>query len=94
MNSMQVKDKLKNIAIKRNIDFNTLLRLYMYDRFIERLAVSKYRDNFVLKGGFYLSTLFGLESRSTKDIDTAIKDTNFTKENVEKKINMVALELF
>lgn len=59
MNSMQVKDKLKNIAVKKNIEFNTLLRLYMYERFIERLAVSKYRDNFILKGGFYLSTLFG-----------------------------------
>ena len=89
MNSMQVKDKLKNIAIKRNLDFNTLIRLYMYDRFIERLAVSKYRDNFILKGGFYLSTLFGLESRSTKDIDTAIKDANFTKENVEKMIKSI-----
>jgi len=89
MNSMQVKDKLKNIAVKRNLDLNTLLRLYMYDRFIERLAVSKYRDNFILKGGFYLSTLFGLESRSTKDIDTAIKDANFTKENVEKMIKSI-----
>ena len=45
MNSMQVKDKLENIAVKRKLDFNTLLRLYMYDRFIERLAVSKYCDN-------------------------------------------------
>lgn len=89
MNSMQVKDKLKNIAVKKNIEFNTLLRLYMYDRFIERLAVSKYRDNFILKGGFYLSTLFGLESRSTKDIDTAIKDANFTKENVEEMIKSI-----
>lgn len=94
MNSMQVKDKLKNIAIKRNIDFNTLLRLYMYDRFVERLAVSKYRDNFILKGGFYLSTLFGLESRFTKDIDTAIKDANFTKENVEKMIkSIIAIDI-
>ena len=94
MNSMQVKDKLKNIAIKRNIDFNTLLRLYMYDRFIERLAVSKYRDNFILKGGFYLSTLFGLESRFTKDIDTAIKDANFTKKNVEKMIkSIIAIDI-
>lgn len=94
MNSMQVKDKLKNIAIKRNIDFNTLLRLYMYDRFIERLAVSKYRDNFILKGGFYLSTLFGLESRFTKDIDTAIKDANFTKENIEKMIkSIIAIDI-
>ena len=62
MNSMQVKDNLKNIAVKRNLDFNTLLRLYMYDRFIERLAVSKYRDNFILKGGFYLSTLSELRN--------------------------------
>jgi predicted nucleotidyltransferase component of viral defense system len=91
---MQVKDKLKNIAVKKNIEFNTLLRLYMYDRFIERLAVSKYRDNFILKGGFYLSTLFGLESRSTKDIDTAIKDANFTKENVEKMIkSIIAIDI-
>ena len=45
MNSMQVKDKLKNIAVKRNLDFNTLLRLYMYDRFIERL-----RDDAVTVG--------------------------------------------
>ena len=89
MNSMQVKDKLKNVAVKRNLDFNTLLRLYMYDRFIERLAVSKYRDNFILKGGFYLSTLFGLENRSTKDIDTAIKDANLTKENVEQMIKSI-----
>ena len=79
MNSMQIKDKLKNIAVKRNLDFNTLLRLHMYDRFIERLAISEYRDNFTLKGGFYLSTLFGLENRSTKDIDTAIKNANFSK---------------
>lgn len=94
MNSMQVKDKLKNIAVKRNLDFNTLLHLYMYDRFMERLAVSKYRDNFILKGGFYLSTLFGLESRSTKDIDTAIKDANFTKENVEKMIkSIIAIDI-
>lgn len=94
MNSMQAKDKLKNIAVKRNLDFNTLLRLYMYDRFIERLAVSKYRDNFILKGGFYLSTLFGLESRSTKNIDIAIKDADFSKENVEKMIkSIIAIDI-
>lgn len=86
---MQVKDKLKNIAVKRDLDFNTLLRLYIYDRFIERLSVSKYRDNFILKGGFYLSTLFGLENRSTKDMDTAIKDANFTRENIEKMIKSI-----
>lgn len=52
MNSMQLKAKLKNISKEKNVDFNTLLRLYMYDRFIERLSVSKYKDNFILKLDF------------------------------------------
>lgn len=89
MNSMQVKDKLKNISKKRDVNFNTLLRLYMYDRFIERLSVSNYKDNFILKGGFYLSTLFGLENRTTMDIDAAIKDAHFTVENVENIIKSI-----
>ena len=35
MNSMQLKDKLRNISKEKNVDFNTLLRFYMYDRFLE-----------------------------------------------------------
>lgn len=61
----------------------------MYDRFIERLAVSDYRDNFILKGGFYLSTLFGLESRTTKDIDVSIKEASFNRENIEHMIKSI-----
>lgn len=89
MNSMQLKDKLKNISKNNNIDFNILLRLHMYDRFIERLSMSQYKDNFIIKGGFYLSTLFGLENRTTMDIDTAIKDAKFTKENIENMIKTI-----
>ena len=51
----------------------------MYNMFIERLSVSKYKDNFILKGGFYLSTLFGVENRTTMDIDTAFRNTNLMK---------------
>ena len=89
MNSMQIKSKLKNISKEKNIDFNTLLRLYMYDRFIERLSISKYKDNFILKGGFYLSTFFGIENRNTMDIDTAFKNADFTEENVVKMIKEI-----
>ena len=91
MNSMELKDRLKNIAEKKNIDFNTLLRLYMYDRFIGRLSKSKYKDNFILKGGFYLSTLFGVENRFTMDIDTSFRNANFTEETIAKMINEIAL---
>jgi len=89
MNSMQLKDKLRNISKEKNVDFNTLLRLYMYDRFIERLAVSKYKDNFILKGGFYLSTLFGVENRTTMDIDAAFKNANFDEETIISMIKEI-----
>ena len=77
-----LKAKLKNIAREKNIEFNSVMRSYMYERFIERLSLSKYRDNFILKGGFYISTLFGVDSRSTMDIDTAILKADFTEENI------------
>lgn len=94
MNSMQLKDKLKNISKKKNVDFNTLLRLYMYDRFIERLGISKYKDNFILKGGFYLSTLFGIENRTTMDIDAAFKNANFDEKTIVKIMKeIVSIEI-
>lgn len=61
----------------------------MYDRFVERLSKSKYKDNFILKGGFYLSKLFGLDNRSTTDIDTAIRKTKFAEENIIKMITEI-----
>lgn len=94
MNSMQIKAKIKNIAMKKNVDFNTILRLYMYDRFIERLAESDYKDKFILKGGFYLSTLFGIENRSTMDIDTLIRNINFTENNIKEIIqNIINIDI-
>ena len=89
MNSMQLKDKLRNISKEKNVDFNTLLRIYMYDRFIERLAKSRYIDNFILKGGFYLSTLFGVENRTTMDIDTAFRNANFNEETIVKMLKEI-----
>ena len=60
-NSAQaVNDKLKNISKEKNVDFNFVMRFYMYDRFIERLSKSKYRDNFILKGGVSANIKMGL----------------------------------
>lgn len=61
----------------------------MYDRFVERLSKSKYKDNFILKGGFYLSNLFGIDNRSTMDIDSAIREAEFTENNLIKMINEI-----
>ena len=84
-----VKDKLRVIAKEKNMEFNSVMRFYMYDRFIDRLSKSKYKDNFILKGGFYLSTLFGIDNRSTMDIDTAITKAQFTDDNIIKMIEEI-----
>ncbi len=89
MNSMQLKDKLKNITQKEQLNFNILLRYYMYDCFLERLAKSKYRDNFIIKGGFYLSVLFGIKNRSTMDIDALIKNVAFNQNNISQIIKEI-----
>lgn len=94
MNSMELKDKIRNLSKERNVDFNTLLRLYMYDRFIERLSVSEYKNNFILKGGFYLSTLLGIEHRSTMDIDIAFQYATFSQNVVVEMIkNIIAIDI-
>lgn len=89
MNSMQVKYKLKNIAEKKGISINLVMKSYIFERFITRLSVSKYRDNFILKGGCLLSSLFGIESRSTMDIDSVITKTKFTKDNILRMVNSI-----
>lgn len=49
MNSMQLKDKIRNISKSKNVDSNIVLRVYLHDKFIERLSKGKYRNNFIIK---------------------------------------------
>lgn len=89
MNSQSLSSKAKNLSIKSKISVNTIIRFYMYERFLERLSLSNYKDNFIIKGGFYLSTLFGLENRSTMDIDVAVRSVDFTESKMVKIINEI-----
>lgn len=72
-NPRQLKDWIKNFAKKSNLAANTVLQNYMMERFLERVAASGYRDNFILKGGFLIAAMVGIDARSTMDMDTTIK---------------------
>ena len=65
------------------------MRIYMMDRFLERLSQSLYRDNFIIKGGILVTSMDGVAMRSTMDIDASIKNLNLNEENINrlKKIN-------
>lgn len=70
--SRQLKDKIKNLAHGGSLKSQTLLRTYMMERFLERLAVSRYNSHFVLKGGMLVSSMVGLQQRATMDIDATV----------------------
>ena len=70
--SRQLKDKIKNLAHGDSLKSQTLLRTYMMERFLERLAVSQYNSHFVLKGGMLVSSMVGIHQRATMDIDATV----------------------
>lgn len=86
----QVKGKIKNIAAENNADARQLMRIYMMDRFLERLALSPYRDNFIIKGGILVTSMIGVAMRSTMDIDTSIKNLNLSAEDALKIVTEIA----
>lgn len=81
-NAMQLKAILKNIAKERNISAQLVMQNYMLERLLERISVSKYRNNFILKGGFLISAMVGVDSRTTMDMDATIKGYPVSEQTV------------
>lgn len=72
----------------------TLIRNFIMERFLERIALSQYRNNFILKGGMLVSAVFGLDTRATMDIDTTVKSLELSKENAVKIVEeIIAVEI-
>ena len=79
--SRQLKDKVSNLSGNDSKKAQTLIRKYMMERFLARISHSKYKNNFILKGGMLVSALVGVESRATMDIDTTVRMLPLTKDN-------------
>lgn len=77
------------MAIKCNITPNEVLQNYMFERILERLSISKYKNNFILKGGLLLSSIMGIDTRTTMDMDTCIKGIDLTDEQLYKVLKEI-----
>ncbi len=82
MTSRQIKDLIRNQAKRNKIDAQILLRNYMLERLLERISLSKYKWNFILKGGMLVAAMVGLDARSTIDMDATIKGYQLNEENL------------
>lgn len=83
----QVKGRIKNLARQNNADARILMRIYMMERFLERVSISEYKDNFIIKGGILVTSMVGVSLRSTMDIDTSVINQELSKESA---INIVS----
>ncbi|MFH5836476.1 nucleotidyl transferase AbiEii/AbiGii toxin family protein [Proteiniclasticum sp. C24MP] len=90
----QLKDRINNMAKENKLMANTVLQNFMMERLLERISVSKYKDNFILKGGFLIASMVGISMRSTMDMDTTIKGLPVHRETLEVIINeILSIEL-
>lgn len=88
--SRQLKDKISNLSGNDSTKAQMLIRKYMMERFLARIAQSEYKNNFILKGGMLISAFVGIEARATMDIDTTVRSLSLTKEVASDIIKEIA----
>ena len=90
----QLKAKVRNLSGGDSKKAQTLIRNFIMERFLERIALSRYRNNFILKGGMLVAAVVGLDTRATMDIDTTVKSLNLDKQNATGIIeDIIAVEI-
>lgn len=92
MTSEKLKGKIKSFSEKNNLKAQEVLQMYFFERFLTRLEKSRYRVNFIIKGGFLISSIIGIQNRTTMDIDTTIKGFP-VKEEIIKEIILEILNI-
>lgn len=83
-NTMSFKAIINNIAKENKVAAQAVLQTYMLEWLLERISLSQYKNNFILKGGMLTSAMLGIDSRTTMDMDTTIKGFTLTEENINK----------
>ena len=88
--AMSLKDRIRNHAKKNHIAAQVVLQNFLFERFLVRLSKSKYKDKFIIKGGMLISAIVGLDTRSTMDLDTTLKNLPLTEEIIRAAIDAIS----
>lgn len=87
--AMSLKAKINNYAKANQIPAQVILQNVMFERFLERLSKSEFRDKFVLKGGVLISALVGLNTRVTMDLDITLRKLSLTDKQISEAIRII-----
>lgn len=92
--SEQIKGAIRNISKKTGVNPNSLLQMCLFEGILEKLSKSKYSENFILKGGLLISSLIGVDMRSTMDMDTTLRGIPLNEVSITKILNeILAIEI-
>lgn len=89
INIESIKGKIRSLAQKNNLSSQEVLQIYFFERFLDRLSKSQYKKNFVIKGGLLISSLIGIENRTTMDMDTTIKGIALQEERIKEIVEEI-----
>jgi predicted nucleotidyltransferase component of viral defense system len=81
---MQLKDKIKNLALKNHVPAQAVLQNFMLERLLERISLSKYKDMLILKGGMLIASMVGINNRTTMDMDATLRDYPLSEETIRE----------
>ena len=77
------------MAVQKGLQPLELLQMFLFERLLERLAASPYRQNFILKGGLLISFMIGIEERTTMDMDTTVSGLPMEEETIAKIVEQI-----
>lgn len=89
-----LKANVRNISKGDDKVAKALIRIFFMERFLERVSMSEYRDQFILKGGMLVSSLLGINVRATMDIDTTVRALPLTEQDISRIVSEIcAIEI-
>lgn len=88
-NAMQLKAAIRKISAENHIPAQLVMQNYMLERLLERISLSSYKDNFILKGGLLIASMAGLSSRATMDMDATIRKYPVNGESIQQMFEKI-----
>lgn len=85
----QLKGAIRNIAKDKYVRSQEVLQMFLFERILDRLAASSYKNNFILKGGLLISSMIGISERTTMDMDTTVRGIDMAEDKIERIVKEV-----
>lgn len=83
-NATSLKNRIKKIAQEKKVPAQQVQQNYLIEEVLKLLSKSRYKNSFVIKGGYLIGRLLGLDKRTTMDLDTTIKGKELSEQSLLK----------